>query len=73
MQGLTLADPKFYEPKNIDILIGADLFMQLVNGEVVRGRPGSPSAISTKLGYLLSGIIRNNRLILLVVIRQMKP
>ena len=36
------------------MLIGSDLYWDLVMGETVRGRCG-PVAISTKLGWVLSG------------------
>ena len=38
----------------IDILIGADFYWRIVTGDVVR-RDNGPTAISSKLGWLLSG------------------
>ena len=39
----------------INILIGADFYWVLVDGTVIRGHTAEPVAISTKLGYVLSG------------------
>lgn len=47
-------DPNLNDDKSIDILVGADYYWQFVTGEVVRGSDG-PTAMSSKLGWLLSG------------------
>ncbi|XP_046861889.1 uncharacterized protein LOC124455243 [Xenia sp. Carnegie-2017] len=58
LHGLELAD--FDSSDNngscdsIDILIGADHYWDVVTGDVVRGENG-PTAMSSKLGWLLSG------------------
>ena len=39
---------------NIDFLIGADFYWRIVTGDVV-GRANGPTAVSSKLGWLLSG------------------
>ena len=41
---------------DIDILVGSDQYWSLVSGRVVRGEHG-PTAIETKLGWVLSGPI----------------
>lgn len=41
----------------IDIIIGADLFGQLVLDGVRRGSPGEPTAQNTTLGWILSNRI----------------
>ena len=56
LQELELAD---FDAKgtcndNIDILVGANFYWSIVTGDVVRG-DNSPTAISSKLGWLLSG------------------
>ena len=55
LEGLELAD---YDDDDkgdtIDILIGADHYWDVITGDVVRGENG-PTAISSKLGWLLSG------------------
>ena len=39
---------------SIDVLVGADHYWDLVTGDVVKGEDG-PTAIDSKLGWLLSG------------------
>ena len=56
LQGLMLADSSPGDiDLPIDILVGADFYWALVDGTVIRGQPTEPVAISTKLGYVLSG------------------
>ena len=54
LNGLALANSVDVSSKRIDILIGADHYYDIVTGEVIRGSAG-PVAISSKLGWLLSG------------------
>ena len=52
---LQLADPTFGRPGRIDILLGVDVFVQvLLNGRRI-GSPGSPVAFETELGWVLAG------------------
>ena len=46
-------------PIEIDMLIGSDLYWQLVTGEIIRGQAG-PVAVETKLGWVLSGPVNSN-------------
>ena len=56
LSDLELADIDEHATGNdsIDILVGADFYWHFVTGDVVRG-DNSPTAISSKLGWLLSG------------------
>ena len=54
LQGLILADNVNASNKRIDLLIGADHYYDIVIGDVIRGSAG-PVAISSRLGWLLSG------------------
>ena len=54
LQGLTFADSPNKEAKRTDILIGMNYYHKIVTGEVKRGSSG-PAAVSSKLGWLLSG------------------
>ena len=60
LQSLKLADDITHSPDlHIDLLIGADYYWSLISGEVVRSDSGSgPVALSTKLGYVLSGPVQ---------------
>lgn len=52
---LDLADPSDGSPHlDVDILIGSDQYWDLASGETRRGCSG-PVAISTELGWVLSG------------------
>jgi len=58
IRGLKLAHPYTdCETQEISVLIGADYYWSIVGDHIVRG-PG-PTAISSKLGYLLSGPTSN--------------
>ena len=54
LNGLALANSVDVSSRRIDILIGADHYYDIIIGEVIRGSAG-PVAISSKLGWLLSG------------------
>ena len=55
MLGLELADSaEASDALEVDMLIGADVYWSLVTGKVIRGE-GGPTAIQTKIGWLLSG------------------
>ena len=56
LHGLPLADNSVSSGNvsDIDILIGADSYWQIVTGRVIRGEVG-PVATENKLGYILSG------------------
>ena len=57
LQGLKLAHPiTDQDPFQIDLLIGADHYWNIVEDHIVRG-PG-PTAAKSKIGYLLSGPVR---------------
>nr|XP_012234631.1 PREDICTED: uncharacterized protein LOC105679278 [Linepithema humile] len=55
LKGLQLADPLFSTPGPIDLLLGADVYGQILNEGVVKGQVNSPIAQSTTLGWIISG------------------
>lgn len=57
---LNLADPKFFVPGQIDILIGAELFFNLLCIGQFRPAGNQPLLQKTQLGWILSGNIPNN-------------
>lgn len=59
LEGLVLADPNFHISSPVEVLIGADLFMKIISGEKIIGPKGTPSALKSKLGWLLSGPIHS--------------
>lgn len=54
IKGLALADPSFHVESDVDILLGADVFLSLITGPPIMGPKGTPAALPTKLGHLLS-------------------
>ena len=52
---LQLADPQCGAPGYIDILIGAETWCDIVEGNIIRGGFQEPCAQYTKLGYVLFG------------------
>ena len=60
LSGLELANSVHCSNQSIDVLIGADLYHHCVFlGEVLRGDDG-PLAVSSRLGWLLSGPVTTN-------------
>ena len=54
LRGLTLAHPMTGNKQfNVSLLIGEDYYWKLVGDDVIRGN--GPTAVQSKLGYLLSG------------------
>lgn len=59
-QGIQLADLDFNNPDKVDMLIGAELFWQLIQeGQVSLGE-GLPVLQNTRLGWIVSGKIQNS-------------
>lgn len=55
LTGIQLADPKFFEPGNIDIIIGANLYASIILQGVKVGVRGTPLAQETVFGWILTG------------------
>ena len=51
---LELADPPSDKSKSIDLLVGSDYYWNIVEEDTVR-TDGGPTAIKSKLGWLISG------------------
>ena len=52
---LPLADPTFGEPGRIDILLGVDIFVDILLSGWRTGPPGTPMALETEFGWVLCG------------------
>lgn len=55
MQDLELADPNYNTPGNIGVLLGADIYGQIILAGLVKGPLGSPIAQNTHFGWILFG------------------
>lgn len=54
---IELADPSFGTPNKIDLLLGAEVYCQIMLQGFITGPPGSPIAQKTTLGWILSGTV----------------
>ena len=55
IKGIQLADPEFGKPGRVDILLGVDVFVNVLQHGRRIGPPGSPVALQTKFGWVLAG------------------
>ncbi|CAG7706308.1 unnamed protein product, partial [Allacma fusca] len=55
IHGLKLADPEYYRPRAVDILLGANVLNKIKKGTKIDGDGDSPSAEETVFGWSLSG------------------
>ncbi|UYV61861.1 hypothetical protein LAZ67_1006871 [Cordylochernes scorpioides] len=58
LENLLLADPEFYVTKPIDLILGADTFVEIILGQKTDLKH-HPIALNTKLGWLVSGRIHS--------------
>ena len=55
LSGLQLSDPTFDKPDRIDLLLGVDVFCEVMKHGRRRGVQGSPTAFETTFGWVLAG------------------
>ncbi|XP_064382855.1 uncharacterized protein LOC135331570 [Halichondria panicea] len=55
LNNLHLADPDFGQPNKIDILLGVDVYADVLLQGRRNGPPGTPTAFETKFGWVLTG------------------
>lgn len=51
-----LADPQFYKPSQIDILLGADKFFEIINSRQIKLGTDKPILQDSKLGWIVAGL-----------------
>lgn len=61
LEGFNLADPQYYTASKIDILLGVEVYTEIVKNNLIKGKIGSPSAQETSLGWILFGNIYDNK------------
>ena len=55
LRNIKLADPAWYHPAPVDILLGSDIFWNVVGSNRISGPPGTPIGVDSKLGWLVTG------------------
>lgn len=58
LSGLQLADPDYFNSSKIDIILGADIYAELLCDGLRIGKLGSPVGQNTLLGWILSGRVQ---------------
>lgn len=61
IEGLQLADPEFFKPSKIDLVLGADVYYCALMEGLRKGPIGTPMAQQTELGWILSGPLAINK------------
>ncbi|XP_062716752.1 uncharacterized protein LOC134292062 [Aedes albopictus] len=57
--GIAVADPSFYKPARIDVLLGAEVFHEILVGEPIVRR-NQPALQNTQFGFVVSGKMNNS-------------
>ena len=64
LKGLKIADfHRDNDTLEIDVLIGGDFYYTFMEDRVIRGGKGEPTAVKSKVGWLLSGPVRERSII----------
>ncbi|XP_055622858.1 uncharacterized protein LOC129766361 [Toxorhynchites rutilus septentrionalis] len=58
--GFALADPEFHLPAKVDLLIGAELFFELMKPEQLNLAENLPQLRETCLGWIVAGVVDNS-------------
>lgn len=59
LQNLTLADGAYYQPRLVDIIVGAGYYGPSITPRLIKAHPGSPVAQSSIFGWLILGHINS--------------
>ncbi|XP_046599168.1 uncharacterized protein LOC124295053 [Neodiprion lecontei] len=57
LRGLNLADPSFAHPSQIDVILAADIYSNIIGQAVRRGAPETPIAQETQFRWVLFGCV----------------
>ena len=61
LQGLEPTAPTFTQHTRIDVLLGLEEFAQLVLEDAIRGNVGEPIAMSSTVGWLITGSLSDSK------------
>ncbi|XP_018367943.1 PREDICTED: uncharacterized protein LOC108764289 [Trachymyrmex cornetzi] len=59
LNDLKLADLNYYSPGSIDMILGADVYSQIIEEGIIKGQRDSPIAQRTKFGWIVSGPVKD--------------
>ncbi|XP_045783622.1 uncharacterized protein LOC123879758 [Maniola jurtina] len=54
-----LADPHFYAPASVDLILGADIFWDIIGSQRINLGDDKPTLCETRLGWIISGPMNN--------------
>ena len=60
IEGLQLADPTYWQPGSVDLLLGVDIFVSSLLHGWQSGEPGTLTALETEFGWALAGSTHGN-------------
>ncbi|XP_058444228.1 uncharacterized protein LOC131425933 [Malaya genurostris] len=60
LPNVILADPKFYVPGKVDIILGGETYWELHTGKKISLGPGQPQLIETLFGWTVSGSVNKD-------------
>lgn len=63
LKGVEFADPQFAKPSSVDMILGADVYDQIIQDGLRKGKTGGPIAQLTIFGWILSGPIGQTSLV----------
>ncbi|XP_020297239.1 uncharacterized protein LOC109861829 [Pseudomyrmex gracilis] len=55
LQNLSLANPEYYQPRSVDIILGADVYDQVIKPDIIRAHSAMPIAQLSIFGWLILG------------------
>lgn len=58
LEQITLADPEFYKSRPVDLLLGADVYSNIIQEGIMRQEKIQPLAQQTRLGWILCGNVQ---------------
>lgn len=61
MQELPLADPHYHTPNKIDVLLGAEVYSQIIMEGIKKNQQGTLVAQATSFGWIVSGAVKSSQ------------
>lgn len=58
LENIDLADPEFYRSRQVDLLLGADVYSSIIMSGIIKISPSHPVAQETQFGWILCGNVQ---------------